>query len=158
MKSIVAVSVLVLFLSLAWGSGDAQNNVKIYPKAEAGMVRHVLILPQEQDEYSCKVELIAGKTVMANSVNSQFFVGGIKPDVVQGFQYPFYVVDLKEDKMGSTLVGGGHPVEKFITLGGEPYLVHYNSRLPLVVYAPEGVEVRYRVWKAQPQQKPLPQG
>ena len=29
-------------------------------------------------------------------------------------------------------------------------LIRYNSRLPIVVYAPEGVEIRYRVWKAEP--------
>jgi ecotin len=29
--------------------------------------------------------------------------------------------------------------------------VRYNSRLPLVVYVPEGVIVRYRVWSASPE-------
>ena len=33
----------------------------------------------------------------------------------------------------------------FVALGGEPYLVRYNSKLPVVVYAPEGVEARYRL-------------
>jgi ecotin len=41
--------------------------------------------------------------------------------------------------------------ERFVALGGEPYLVRYNSRLPLVVYVPEGVIVRYRVWSASPE-------
>jgi len=27
--------------------------------------------------------------------------------------------------------------------------VRYNSRLPVGVYAPEGVEVRYRIWSAE---------
>jgi ecotin len=37
---------------------------------------------------------------------------------------------------------------RFIGLGGEPYLIRYNSRLPVVVYVPEGTEVRYRIWRA----------
>jgi ecotin len=37
-------------------------------------------------------------------------------------------------------------VKRFIPLGGEPYLIRYNSRLPIVVYVPDGVEVRYRLW------------
>jgi ecotin len=41
-------------------------------------------------------------------------------------------------------------VERFITLAGEPKLLRYNSRLPLVVYVPAGVEVRYRLWRAEP--------
>ena len=36
-----------------------------------------------------------------------------------------------------------------ITLGGEPELHRYNSRLPLVIYVPDGVEVRYRIWKGE---------
>jgi ecotin len=39
-------------------------------------------------------------------------------------------------------------VDRFITLGGGNYLVNYNSRLPVVAYVPEDVEVRYRIWSA----------
>jgi ecotin len=38
--------------------------------------------------------------------------------------------------------------EAFVQLRGDGYLVRYNSKLPLVVYAPDGFEVRYRVWRA----------
>jgi len=31
---------------------------------------------------------------------------------------------------------------------GEPLQIRYNSRLPVVVYAPKGYEVRYRIWNA----------
>ena len=39
-------------------------------------------------------------------------------------------------------------VERFVALAGEPQLIRYNSRLPVVVYVPDGVEVRYRIWRA----------
>jgi uncharacterized lipoprotein YbaY len=39
-------------------------------------------------------------------------------------------------------------VARFITLGGDPYLIRYNSHLPIVVYVPKEVEVRYRIWTA----------
>lgn len=35
-------------------------------------------------------------------------------------------------------------VLRFIRLGGEPYLVRYNSRMPLLVYVPAGAGARYR--------------
>ncbi len=47
--------------------------------------------------------------------------------------------------MAGTLIGVDPNVPKvarFITLGGEPYIIRYNSRLPVVVYAPDGVELR----------------
>lgn len=45
----------------------------------------------------------------------------------------------KPDPQGDT--------RKFVGIGGEPQFFRYNSRLPLVVYAPEGVEIRHRVWR-----------
>ncbi len=49
-------------------------------------------------------------------------------------------------------------VDRFVTLGGEPTLIRYNSRLPVVVYVPEGVEVRYRLWTASPTAPPIEPG
>jgi ecotin len=49
-------------------------------------------------------------------------------------------------------------VSRFIRLGGEPYLIRYNSRLPIVVYVQEGVEVRYRIWTAEPEIKLMEKG
>jgi ecotin len=49
-------------------------------------------------------------------------------------------------------------VQRFIAMGGEPYIIRYNSRLPVVVYAPEGVEVRYRIWSAEPETKAMEKG
>lgn len=28
-------------------------------------------------------------------------------------------------------------------------MLRYNSKLPIVVYTPENVEVKYRIWKAE---------
>ena len=36
--------------------------------------------------------------------------------------------------------------------------VRYNSRLPVGVYAPEGVEVRYRIWSAESGTKAVEKG
>ena len=36
--------------------------------------------------------------------------------------------------------------------------VRYNSRLPVGVYAPEGVEVRYRIWSAGAEVKVIEKG
>jgi ecotin len=49
-------------------------------------------------------------------------------------------------------------VERFISLGGEPYLIRYNSKLPVVVYVPKGVTVKYRIWKAAEETVTIPEG
>ena len=49
-------------------------------------------------------------------------------------------------------------VARFITLGGDAYLIRYNSRLPIVVYVPEGVEARYRIWTAGAEVRTIEKG
>ena len=63
--------------------------------------------------------------------------------------------------MGGTLMAvdpNAPKVVRFITLGGDPYLIRYNSRMPIVVYVPEGVEVRYRIWTAGGELKTIEEG
>ena len=48
-------------------------------------------------------------------------------------------------------------VERFVSLSGETIL-RYNSRLPIVVYVPVGIEVRYRLWRAEPIFSSPPEG
>jgi len=138
----------------------AADNMKAFPPAGKGMVRYVLQLPQQADKYAFKVELIAGKTVLIDEQNRYFFGGKIEEEVIEGWGFPRYNVS-KLGPMAGTLIAVDPDVPKvnrFITLGGEPYLVRYNSRLPIVVYAPEGVEVRYRIWSAAPAAKVLEKG
>ena len=43
----------------------------------------------------------------------------------------------------------GKKEKKFVTAYlGDNSLLRYNSKLPIVVYTPENVEVKYRIWKA----------
>lgn len=147
----------ILFVTV---SVQAADNMKAYSPAEAGMVRHVLQLPKQADEYAFKVELIVGKTVEVDAVNTYFFAGKIEEKTIEGWGFPRYDVS-KLGPMAGTLMAvdpDAPKVNRFIAIGGEPFLIRYNSQLPIVVYAPEGVEVRYRVWNASPNVKPIDKG
>ena len=41
----------------------------------------------------------------------------------------------------------------FLSLGKQPYLIPYNASWPVVVDLPEGVVLRWRVWKAEIKQQ-----
>lgn len=131
-------------------TAGAADNMKAFPPAEAGMTRHVLQLPKQDDETSFKVELVVGKTVETDAVNRHFFGGKLEAETISGWGFTRYV--LKElGPMAGTLMApppGAEKVKRFVRVGGEPFLIRYNSRLPVVVYVPEGVEVRYRIWSA----------
>jgi ecotin len=158
MKQVCSITVVV-FLS-AMLSVQAADNMKAFPPAKKGMVRYVLQLPKQDDESASKVELIVGKMVQVDKENRYFFSGKIEIETIQGWGFPRYNVS-KLGPMAGTLMAVDPNAPKgnrFITLGGDPYLIPYNSRLPIVVYVPEGVEVRYRVWSAQPETRVIEKG
>jgi ecotin len=140
--------------------GQGPDNMKTFPPAEQGMVRYVLQLPKQDDEFAFKVELIVGKTVQVDERNRYFFSGKIEEETIKGWGFPRYKVS-QLGLMAGTLIAvdpNTPKVARLIALGGEPYIIRYNSRLPVVVYVPEGVEVRYRIWKAEPQAKTMQMG
>lgn len=154
-----------LVFVLAWSLGvrapaHAADNMKAFPPAEKGMVRHVLPLPSKEDESAFQVELLIGKTVETDAGNRYFFGGKISKETIAGWGFPRYNVSNLGPMAGTRMaVDPNAPkVKRFISLGGEPYLIRYNSRLPIVVYAPEGVEVRYRIWSAGADVKEIEKG
>ncbi len=152
------LSVAMLLIASVAASGV--DNMKAFPPAQEGMVRYVLPLPPEKDEDSLKVQLVIGKTVKTDGVNRHFFAGNLATETVQGWGFDYHILR-KLGPMAGTLIGvepGAPQVDRFVTLGGEPQLLRYNSRLPLVIYVPEGVEVRYRIWRAEPEAKKVDKG
>ena len=140
----------VLLFLCAVSAGHAADTMKAFPPAEEGMVRYVLKLPGQADESAFKVELIVGRMVEVDEWNSYFFGGKIEMETIKGWGFPIYMVR-KLGPMAGTLMAvdpNAPKVDRFITLGVDPYIIRYNSRVPIVVYVPEGTEVRYRIWTA----------
>jgi ecotin len=70
----------VLLLSAILLPARAADDMKAFPPAGKGMVRHVLQLPKHEDESAFKVELIAGKTARVDRENRYFFGGRIEAE------------------------------------------------------------------------------
>ncbi|MBN9479439.1 MAG: serine protease inhibitor ecotin [Bordetella sp.] len=129
-------------------TGQAGNSdLKAFPPAAAGQTRHVINLPAQADEDALKVELILGKTKTVDC-NRQVFGGQLQTRTAEGWGYDYYVLPALGNA-ASTLMGcpPGSERQAFVTTAEQP-LIRYNSRLPVVVYTPSDVEVRYRVWRA----------
>ena len=158
MKIVHTVTVLGLFFTVL--SVHAGDNLKAFPPPDEGKVRYVLQLPKLDDESTHQVELIVGKTVLLDEKNQYFFGGQIQEETIKGWGFPRYIVSEIGPMAGTRMAidPNAPKVNRFITLGGEPYLIHYNSRLPIVMYAPEGVEVRYRIWSVGSETKVFEEG
>ena len=131
--------------------------LKPYPAAAAGYQRHVIELPAQANEAEHKVELIAGKTLEVDC-NQQRLGGQWQEKTVEGWGYNYYELGQVGPAM-STLMACPDNSRKqaFVPVGGEPLLVRYNSKLPLVIYAPADVQVRYRIWSAAADSAAAPQ-
>ncbi len=86
--------------------------------------------------------------MMTDGVNRVRLGTGIEPRPLKGWGYTYYEVTGKDIGM-STMMGvpeGTQMMKTFVA--GEPLTIRYNSRLPIVIYAPKGQLVKYRIWKA----------
>ena len=172
-RLIALACLLALFAAPAWGqdaeafegTDEARRYTdRAFPEAEEGMVRHVLYLEPREDESLYQVELIVGRTILTDGVNRYGFGGSIEAVNVDGWGFTRYVVPANAlDNAFSTQIGvppGTEPKLAFVRLtnDGSRYMVRYNSRLPIVVFLPEGGEVKYRLWEAPEELVPVEEG
>jgi len=141
---------LAMIATVLPSPGAARSPLDAFPAAAEGQVRHVVQVPPAADEDALKVELVLGKTVKTDGVNRHFFGGKLETKDLKGWGYQYY--ELKElGPMAGTLMApapGSKPVDTFVPVRTGESLLRYNSRMPIVVYVPEGVEVRYRLLQA----------
>ena len=124
------------------------EEVAPFPKPEQGFTRQVIHLPSQPQEENFQVEILAGKTLTVDC-NRQRLGGILEEKNLEGWGYPFY---RREKVIGAMrrMVGCQDCKSKqdFVPVVGDGFLLRYNSKLPIVLYVPEDVDVRYRVWSA----------
>jgi len=141
----------LFLLSVSLAAGAEQHpELHAFPAAAAGQQRLVIVLPARErgEEDDFQVELIIGKEMETDGVNLVRLAAVLEPRNLQGWGYTYYEA-AGSGELISTLMAppaGSKPVHRFV--GGTPLFIRYNSRLPIVIYAPEGYQVRYRIWQA----------
>lgn len=118
-----------------------------YPAAPEGFIRQVIYLPQLKNENDAKVELLIGKT-MEVDCNRHMLGGSLTENTLEGWGYTYFVVtDLTGPASTMMACMPDTKTEQFITIPSTG-LERYNSKLPIVVFTPKDVQVKYRVWTA----------
>lgn len=126
---------------------ESANN---YPPAEKGKVQHIIYLPKSAagGDNNKKVEVYVGKYMETDMCNNYRLMGEFEKKEVTGKNWlSYYNFESKGDAM-QTLMGcmDNSTQRKFVT--GERLVFDYNGNLPIVIYTPEGMEVRYRIFVA----------
>lgn len=141
------VGLMVAALSTV-AHGAKLEDIAPFPKPESGFTRQVIHLAPQAQEDSFQVEILAGKTLDVDC-NRQRLGGILEEKNLEGWGYPFYRLEKVIGPM-STLMAcpDGKRKKDFVPVVGDGFLLRYNSKLPIVLYVPKDVDVRYRIWSA----------
>jgi ecotin len=149
-KKLTLLTIAGLALFSISACAAVHPELKAFPAAKEGMERFVIVLPDKDpdQEADFKVELIPGKIMLTDGVNQMRHGTSVVAKPLVGWGYTYYEVTGQDVAMSTMMAApeGTKRVNAFVA--GTPLLVRYNSRLPIVVYAPEGYMLRYRIWSA----------
>ncbi|MBT0726416.1 serine protease inhibitor ecotin [Rosenbergiella australiborealis] len=154
MKKFIVAALCISGWSLSFGAFCATTNnqhpLNAYPESLPGLQRHVIQLPAVGREDDQQVELIIGK-IEEVDCNSTSLLGSLSVKPLSGWGYDYYQVAIKPGLVSTKMACLEQAKQKkFITLPltTAQRFVRYNSKLPIVIYAPHNIEVKYRVWQA----------
>jgi ecotin len=162
-----ALAAGVLLTTGATGAARAipRLDLRPYPAATAGERRWVIqlpgVLPVSTDPLlspnpsDWRVELLIGRELEIDC-NEHRFGGRLRRETLQGWGYDIYrVSDVGPMVSTRRACPPGEGVRRaFVPMGSKPFVVPWNASLPIVIYAPRDLEVRWRVWRAERRQQP----
>jgi ecotin len=142
--------VISVFLLISTQVFAVSYGMKPYPPAEQGYKRMVIHLQALADEDANKLEITIGKTIKVDC-NSHWFSGHLSEEIAKGWGFPYFI--LKSVKGPASTLMACPPDQKeqeaFVQVQTDNGLLPYNSKLPVVVYVPNGFDVHYRIWTAK---------
>ncbi|MHC8394779.1 serine protease inhibitor ecotin [Pseudomonas sp. LB3P93] len=144
---VTTVGLIVASLSSVAHAAKLET-VAPFPKPENGFTRQVIHVPAQPQEENFQVEVLAGK-ILTVDCNRQRLGGILEEKNLEGWGYPFYRLEKVIGPMSTMMAcPDGKSKKEFVPVVGDGFMLRYNSKLPIVLYVPKDVEVRYRIWSA----------
>lgn len=148
------VSVFITNLAFAATPSAASPAQKLkdvapYPAVNKESNRNVIWLKNQTDESQYKVEIVATKSGLKDC-NNVSYNASFNEETLEGWGYNYYRVESIQGPVSTQMacnnkqkVKANLPVHL-----GEKNVLRYNSKLPLVIYAPKDIDISYRIWQA----------
>lgn len=142
------LTLIITFVFAMVAFSQDKVDTKIFPAPQDGYKQVVLDLKGKKHEDILKLEIIIGKNAKVDKCNQHFLIGELKSRNLEGYGYTFYQFS-SDGAIAGTKMGcmDNELVEKFIT--GQPKITEYNSKIPVVIYVPNDMEVKFRFWKTK---------
>ncbi len=145
-ESLIAFVLVVAFSFSGFAAKYEKLEMEMFPQPKKGFKQVYIQLPIKKNEDNLRVEVLVGKN-MEVDCNEHFMIGQIHERNLDGWGYNYYEV-ISDGNAASTRMAcpDNKMRNEFVTM---PSLtLRYNSKLPIVVYVPNDMDVKYRIWKA----------
>ncbi len=127
------------------------HDLTIFPPIDK-LVKHAIFLEPRVDETLYKVEMYAVKSQEVDNCNKYFLLGDFELKTLEVHGFPYYIFK-SNAQIISTKISCGDNITKMKNVpSGKTELLKYISVLPLVVYAPRDIEIKYKIWKQDPRE------
>jgi len=147
MKKLLSIGFVLMTLFTSQAQTTEKSPLDAFPQAKEGTQRVVIELPKKGNEEFLKVEITVGKDTQVDKCNHYFMMGNLKKETVKGYGYDFFEFNSNGTIAGTKMMCQDTTlVTKFVS--ARSTMVDYNSKLPLVIYVPNGMKVKYKIWKA----------
>jgi ecotin len=144
---ITRLTIALCLLCLGTTGVSAQSDeLKPFSPPEPGYERFVIELQPHPNERDLRLALLVGKDIEADC-NQHSLNGSITQETIKGWGYSYYKVHEAGGVMSTRMAcPPDQPSQvRFVTIRESGGLRRYNSKLPVVIYAPQRFIVRYRV-------------
>lgn len=150
LKTGMVVATLLISIS-AMAQTLLKQDTHVFPAPEKGMVKYVIEVPHAgiAADNNKKIEFFAGKHVETDACNSYFLAGEFEKKDLEGWGYHYYVFKTDGNVGMTKMLCQGEKKNTFVQ--APSVMTEYNGRMPIVIYAPEGYEVKFKIYKAEPE-------
>jgi ecotin len=146
---------LMMLGRLQTAVAQEKSETDMFPQPQEGQKQFIIKVPKQQDESQYKIEVLVGKREKVDKCNQHHLSGKLVSNDLSGWGYTYLNFETEGHILATMMAcPDGQRVEKLIFAPGE--LVRYNSKLPVVVYAPEDYEVSYKIWSTTKKAKSVP--
>ena len=121
----------------------ASDNADMFPEMP-GFTKHVIQLEAADNETQTRRVQIIASSVIEADCNLKALPMDIERRSLEGWGYSYYVLE-KQTSYATTMMACSEPASDQ-NLQFHSDLLRYNSKLPLVIYAEEDVDVEHAVW------------